>query len=82
MAWVYPAVDVVQHVLPGMIDRGRGTLLFAGGLIERGDIHAHVTANEATFGRIKSLNPDDLADAAWELHTRRDRADEVFSVFD
>jgi NADP-dependent 3-hydroxy acid dehydrogenase YdfG len=127
MAWVYPAVDVVQHVLPSMIDRGRGTLLFAGGLsavrpmprmgalavpsaalrnyvltlnatvadkgvlaanliigglIERGDIHAHVTANEATFGKIKSLNPDDLADAAWELHTRRDRADEVFSVFD
>ncbi|QUQ69363.1 SDR family oxidoreductase [Kutzneria sp. CA-103260] len=127
MDWVYPAVDVVRHLLPGMLDRGRGTLLFAGGLsavrpmpmigafavpsaalrnyvltlnatvadkgvlaanliigglVERGDIHAHVTANEETFGRIKSLNPDDIADVAWDLHTKRDRADEVFSVFD
>jgi len=127
MAWVYPAVDVVRHLLPGMLDRGRGTLLFAGGLsavrpmpmlgafavpsaalrnyvltlnatvadkgvlaanliigglIERGDIHAHVKANEDTFGQIKSLNPDDIAEVAWDLHTKRDRADEIFSVFD
>ncbi|MEV2269332.1 SDR family NAD(P)-dependent oxidoreductase [Nonomuraea africana] len=32
MSWVYPAVDVVAKVLPGMIERGDGTLLFAGGL--------------------------------------------------
>ncbi|MBB5958080.1 NADP-dependent 3-hydroxy acid dehydrogenase YdfG [Saccharothrix tamanrassetensis] len=32
MSWVYPAVDVVEHVLPGMVGRGEGGLLFAGGL--------------------------------------------------
>ncbi|SEP51824.1 SDR family NAD(P)-dependent oxidoreductase [Amycolatopsis saalfeldensis] len=32
MSWVYPAVDVVGRVLPGMRERGRGGLLFAGGL--------------------------------------------------
>lgn len=31
-ATVYPAADVVQKVLPGMIERGTGGLLFAGGL--------------------------------------------------
>ncbi|MGW4093338.1 SDR family NAD(P)-dependent oxidoreductase [Nocardia sp. NPDC004750] len=30
--WVWPAVDVVSGVLPGMLDRGKGALLFAGGL--------------------------------------------------
>ena len=127
LAIVYPAVDVVHHLLPDMLDRGRGTLLFAGGLsavrpmpmmgalavpsaglrnyvltlnaavadqgvhaanliigglLERGDIHAHVKANEDTFGRIKSLDPDLVADAAWDLHAKRDRAEEIFSVFD
>ncbi len=32
MGIVYPAVDLVQLVLPGMIERGGGSLLFAGGL--------------------------------------------------
>jgi NADP-dependent 3-hydroxy acid dehydrogenase YdfG len=32
MSWVYPAVDVVAAVLPGMTERGDGGLLFAGGL--------------------------------------------------
>ena len=127
MALVYPAVDVVHHLLPGMLDRGRGTLLFAGGLsavrplpmmgalavpsaalrnyvltlnatiadkgvhaanliigglLDRGDIHAHVKANEATFGRVETLDPDLVADTAWDLHTKRDRAEEVFSVVD
>ncbi|WP_249644217.1 SDR family NAD(P)-dependent oxidoreductase [Nocardia sputi] len=30
--WVWPAVDVVAEVLPGMLDRGNGALFFAGGL--------------------------------------------------
>ncbi|MGW4716667.1 SDR family NAD(P)-dependent oxidoreductase [Nocardia sp. NPDC004260] len=30
--WVWPAVDVVSGVLPGMLDRRKGALLFAGGL--------------------------------------------------
>ncbi|MEU5877998.1 SDR family NAD(P)-dependent oxidoreductase [Spirillospora sp. NPDC047279] len=32
MDWLYPAVDTVRAVLPGMIERGTGGLLFAGGL--------------------------------------------------
>jgi len=32
MAYVYPAVDAAAAVLPGMIERGDGGLLFAGGL--------------------------------------------------
>ena len=32
MATVYPAFDVVGRVLPGMVERGSGGLLFAGGL--------------------------------------------------
>ena len=125
MALVYPAVDVVHHLLPGMLSRGQGTLLFAGGLsavrpmpmmgtlavpsaalrnyvltlnasiadsgvfaatliigglLERGDIHAHVQANAATFGAIPTLDPDAVADTAWDLHTKRDRPEEIFSA--
>ncbi|MGI5327204.1 SDR family NAD(P)-dependent oxidoreductase [Actinomadura nitritigenes] len=32
MSWVYPAIDTVRAVLPGMLERGDGALLFAGGL--------------------------------------------------
>ncbi len=32
MSWVYPAIDVVGKVLPGMSERGDGGLLFAGGI--------------------------------------------------
>lgn len=30
--WVYPAVDVVSTVLPAMLERGSGAIMFAGGL--------------------------------------------------
>ncbi|MEV6611652.1 SDR family NAD(P)-dependent oxidoreductase [Kutzneria sp. NPDC051319] len=125
MTGLYPAVDVVHHVLPGMLDRGHGTFLIAGGLgavrpmpmlgpiavlsaalrnyavtlnatladtgvyvgtltigglIERSDIHTRQTSGRpAPFG---TLNPDHIADAAWDLHTKRDRAEAIFSVFD
>ncbi|TYK46330.1 SDR family NAD(P)-dependent oxidoreductase [Actinomadura decatromicini] len=32
MSWVYPAIDTVGAVLPGMVKQGNGGLLFAGGL--------------------------------------------------
>ncbi|HEX6352682.1 SDR family NAD(P)-dependent oxidoreductase [Actinophytocola sp.] len=32
MTGVYPAMDIVNQVLPGMLERGEGGLLFAGGL--------------------------------------------------
>ncbi|MEV8542950.1 SDR family NAD(P)-dependent oxidoreductase [Streptomyces sp. NPDC051572] len=127
MSWMYPAVDVVNKVLPGMVERGGGALVFAGGLsavvpmptlgalavssaalrnyaltlnaaladrkiyvgnlcigglIERGDIHQLVTAAPERFGNIgdRTLDPDEIADAAWELAARRDRAEETFSV--
>lgn len=128
MSWVYPAVDVVRAVLPAMLERGDGGLLFAGGLsavqpmpelgnlavssaalrnyaltlnaaladkgvyagsliigglIDRGDIHAMVTSGpdlSVDVGEY-TLDPDAIADAAWELHSRRDRPEAVFSVF-
>lgn len=125
MSWVYPAVDVVNHVVPGMLSRGRGGVLFAGGLsavvpmpglgalaissaalrnyaltlhaeladkgvyagtltvgglIERGDIHRLVTSQPEKFGQIPTLDPDDIAETAWRLYTRRDRAEEVFNA--
>jgi short-subunit dehydrogenase len=127
MSWVYPAVDAVTAVLPDMIARGDGGLLFGGGLsavmpmpalgnlavssaalrnyavtlnaglaehgvyagilniggvIERGDIHAHVAADPGTFGDLANatLDPDELAEAAWGMYERRDRAEATFNV--
>ena len=129
MTGVYPAIDVVGRVLPGMIERGTGGLLFAaglsavqplpplgafavtsaalrnyvltlnaglagtgvhagsliiGGLIERGDIYQFVVSQPGQFGDVpaKTLNPDDIAESAWELHAKRDRAEAVFSAFE
>ncbi|MEU7892152.1 SDR family NAD(P)-dependent oxidoreductase [Nonomuraea sp. NPDC049152] len=128
MSWVYPAIDVVGKVLPGMIERGVGGLLFAsglsavvpmpflgnlavssaalrnyaltlnaglaemgiyagtltiGGLIERGDIYQLVKSQPERFGDVgdKSLDPDAIADTAWELYSARDRAEATFSAF-
>ncbi|WP_327115113.1 SDR family NAD(P)-dependent oxidoreductase [Nocardia sp. NBC_01730] len=126
--WVWPAIDVVRAALPGMLDRGDGALLFAGGLssvrpmpmlghlalataalrnyaltlnaalaernvyagtltigglVERGDIHAMVTADPARFGSPEghTLDPDRLADTAWDMYRDRDHAEEVFDAF-
>jgi len=128
MSWMYPAVDVVGKVLPGMVERGAGAFVFAGGLsavvpmptlgalavsaaalrnyaltlnaalagtgvyagnlvigglVERGDIHQLVTSNPDQFGNVgdRTLDPDEIADGAWELVARRDRAEDTFSVF-
>ncbi|NUR70370.1 MAG: SDR family NAD(P)-dependent oxidoreductase [Hamadaea sp.] len=123
MTWVYAAVDLVGAVLPGMVARGDGGLLFAGGLssvvpmpalgnlalssaalrnyavtlnagladqgvyagtltigglIERGDIHRFMSAE--SNGAIPVLDPDELADAAWQLYSKRDRAEAVFNA--
>ncbi|WP_167473596.1 SDR family NAD(P)-dependent oxidoreductase [Nocardia arthritidis] len=127
MTWVYPAVDTVAHVLPGMLERRSGALLFAGGLsavrplpalgslaiatgamrnyavtlhaalaehdiyagtltigglVERGDIHRHVTAHPEQFGDPtgRTLDPDVIAETAWRLYRERDSAEAVFDA--
>ncbi|MGW2329331.1 SDR family NAD(P)-dependent oxidoreductase [Streptomyces sp. NPDC001700] len=127
MTWMYPAVDVVQQVLPGMTERGGGGLLFAtglsavlpmpalgnlailssalraygvtlnaalaergiyagvlviGGAVERGDIYRMVASQPERFGEVKnmSLDPDDIADTAWDLFSGRDRPEAVFNA--
>jgi short-subunit dehydrogenase len=126
-AWVWPAVQVAGAVLPGMVSRGTGGLLIAGGLssirpmpmlgqlalasaalrnyaltlnaaladrgvyagtltigglVERGDIHAMVTADAEKYGAAAAhtLDPDRLADAAWHMYQTRDHAEEVFDA--
>ncbi|MGP4104888.1 SDR family NAD(P)-dependent oxidoreductase [Nonomuraea sp. KM90] len=128
MEIVYPAVDLVGKVLPGMVGRGEGGLVFAGGLsavmpmpalgslavssaalrnyaltlnaalaeqgvyagsliigglVERGDIHQLVTSQPDRFGDVggRTLDPDVIADTAWELYTKRDRPEVTFSAF-
>jgi NADP-dependent 3-hydroxy acid dehydrogenase YdfG len=125
---VYPAVDAVGAVLPGMLERGHGGLLFAGGLssvvpmpmlgnlalssaalrnyaltlnaaladqgvyagtltigglIERGDIHRMVVSESDMLDSmaVGTLDPDDLADTAWNLYSKRDRPEAVFNTF-
>lgn len=130
MRSVYPAIDVVGAVLPGMLEHGDGGLLFAGGLsaivpmpmlgglalssaalrnyaltlnaaltekgiyagtltigglIERGDIHRMVTSQQDGLDgldglSIPTLDPDTIADTAWDLYAKRDRAEAVFNA--
>lgn len=67
----------------GLADAGvyAGTLTI-GGLIERGDIHQAMTADPNMFGgqQITTLDPDDIADTAWELFSKRDRAEAVLNT--
>ena len=57
-----------------------GTLII-GGLVERGDIHQAVLAHPERFGEVQTLDPDAIADVAWQMFVQRDRAEEVFSAF-
>lgn len=58
-----------------------GTLTI-GGLVERGDIHTMVSANPdmAAGAAGMTLNPDDLADVAWDMHVKRDRPEATFNA--
>jgi len=56
-----------------------GTLTI-GGLIERGDIHRFVAGSGDQAAGLPVLDPDDLAEAAWDLYTKRDRAEAAFDV--
>ncbi|MGH3242535.1 MAG: SDR family NAD(P)-dependent oxidoreductase [Spirillospora sp.] len=128
MSSVYPAIEAVGAALPGMLERGSGGLLFAGGissvvpipmlgnlaissaalrnyaltlhaaladqgvyagtltiggLIERGDIHRMITSQPDRLGNLTvgTLDPDLIADAAWNLYTKRDSPEQVFNAF-
>ncbi|MGI5501973.1 SDR family NAD(P)-dependent oxidoreductase [Lentzea sp. CA-135723] len=58
-----------------------GTLTI-GGVIGRSDIHQVVAANPGQFGGLadRTLDPDEIADTAWQMFVKRDRAEEIFSV--
>ncbi|WP_234347717.1 SDR family NAD(P)-dependent oxidoreductase [Streptomyces specialis] len=67
-----------------LADRGvYAGVLSIGGLIERSDVHRMVTARPERFGRLglRTLDPDRIADAAWDLVARRDRAEAVFNTW-
>ncbi|WP_425426507.1 SDR family NAD(P)-dependent oxidoreductase [Amycolatopsis australiensis] len=121
---VVPAARLVEKVLPGMLKRGSGALLFAGGLsgkypmpmlgtlapasaalrmyvltlhaalrergvyagtltigglIDRGDIHRVFTARDHGFTP-GVLNPDDIAEKAWEMYVERREAEAEFTA--
>jgi NADP-dependent 3-hydroxy acid dehydrogenase YdfG len=127
MSWVYPAIEVTGQVLPAMLQRGSGGLLFAGGLsairpmpalgalavasaavrnyaltlhaglagtgvyagtltigglIERGDIYRFVASRREQYSDagIASLDPDEIADAAWDLYAGGDQAEATFTA--
>lgn len=122
---VWSAVHLVSAVLPGMMDRSSGGVIFAGGMssvrpmpmlghlnltaaalrnyaltlngaladrgvyagtltigrvVERGDIHKMVTAFPEKFGDMETVDPDVIADAAWDMYQKRDRAEHVFDA--
>ncbi|WP_198961871.1 SDR family oxidoreductase [Pseudonocardia sp. MH-G8] len=58
-------------------------ILTIGGLVERGDIHRAFTEHAAAHGGPvpATLDPDEIAAAAWSMYVDRDRAEEVFDVF-
>ena len=66
-----------------LADKGvyAGTLII-GGVVERGDIHQVVQSKPEQFGNLAghTLDPDDIAETAWQMFVKRDRAEEVFSV--
>ena len=68
-----------------LADRGgyAGTLTI-GGVVERGDIFHMVQAKPEVFGNLaeRTLDPDRVADTAWDMVSRRDRVEEIFSVLD
>ncbi|WP_261559677.1 SDR family NAD(P)-dependent oxidoreductase [Frankia tisae] len=108
--YVYGAVTAIQHVLPGMIERGTGTLLVTTGassalvfprmgnvglataalrnwvlalnasLADKGVYAAHVPL--ATFiGRGgPETQADTIAEIYWELYTKRDQAERLYST--
>jgi len=128
-ALVHPAVDLTRLLLPGMVERGAGTLLFVaglgavvplpglgalavasaalrtyalttgaalagtgvyagalviGGLVEGGDIHRHVVDTVGPDGTagLPTLQPAEIADAAWQLAAGRDRPEATFNALD
>jgi hypothetical protein len=58
-----------------------GTLTI-GGVVERGDIHTMVQSRPEQFGTLAghTLDPDDIAETAWQMFVKRDRAEEVFNA--
>jgi NADP-dependent 3-hydroxy acid dehydrogenase YdfG len=126
-AFVRPAVDLTAMVLPGMLERRSGTLLFVaglgavvplpgmgalavasaalrtyaltvnaaltgtgvyagalviGGLVERGDIHRHAVAavGPAVAAGLPTLDPDTIADTAWELSAHQNDSEATFNA--
>jgi short-subunit dehydrogenase len=122
---VWAAVHLVSTVLPAMMERSSGGVIFAGGMssvrpvpmmgqlnmtaaalrnyaltlngaladrgvyagtltigrvVERGDIHTMISAHPEKFGNLETVDPDEIAEAAWDMYNSRDRAEHVFDA--
>ena len=125
--FVHPALDLTGMLLPGMVERGGGTLLFVtglgavvplpglgalalasaalrtyaltvnaalagtgvfagalviGGLVEHGDIHRHAVAavGPAAASELPTLDPAEIADAAWDLAAKGEAPEVIFNA--
>jgi NAD(P)-dependent dehydrogenase (short-subunit alcohol dehydrogenase family) len=75
--------NYVQNLNQVVAERGVYVgVIHVGGLIERSDASLAMVQNAPEgIGAIPSVDPDVLADTAWDLHTTRNRFEQVVGTF-